>query len=54
MKEVKPTCPIGEYDRKMVIVCKKDGMPCAFQFYRSCKGWWANTENADRCLKREE
>ena len=54
MKDLKPTCSLGKYGKGMKIYCKKDGMLCGFQFYRSCKGWWANTENAAKCLKKEE
>jgi len=49
-----PTCPVGKYRSDMKIVCTKDNMLCAFQFFKQCKGWWANTESAAKCLKREE
>lgn len=52
--KVSPTCPLGKYTKDMKIVCTKDEMLCGFQYYRSCKGWWANTENAAKCLKKEE
>lgn len=51
--KVLPTCPVGKYDNRMKIICTLDDKPCAFQYYKQCKGWWANTESAGKCLKRE-
>lgn len=52
--KVSPTCPLGKYTKDMKIVCTKVDNLCAHQFFRQCKGWWANTEQADRCPLREK
>ena len=52
--QVKTDCPFGKYGAGMKILCTKDENLCAFQYFRSCKGWWANTESAAGCLKRKE
>lgn len=51
---VKPACPFGRYVEGMKIDCEKTGQRCVHVFYRRCKGWWANTEQAARCPVREE
>lgn len=45
-------CPNGRYDSEMRIICSKDNEPCAFQYYRTCKGWWVLTDGAETCLRR--
>lgn len=45
-------CPNGYYDREMRIICRKDGGPCAFQYFKSCKGWWVLTNGARTCARR--
>ena len=52
--KVKTECPFGKYGQGMKIVCTRDEKLCAFQYYRQCKGWYANTESAAGCLKRKE
>jgi hypothetical protein len=47
-------CPHAYYVERMRINCRKTGGLCAYQHYRSCKGWWANTPAAAHCLAREE
>ena len=49
------SCPNASYDAAMRIRCSKaNGAPCAFQYFRACKGWWVLRPNADRCLLRKE
>ena len=52
--KVKPICPLGEYNSKMQIVCKKIDNLCGNQYFKACKGWWANTERAEKCPLRED
>lgn len=47
------SCPRGKYNANMQIICD-DGQPCAFQYFKSCKGWWVQTKCADDCVKRKE
>jgi hypothetical protein len=47
-------CPHAYYVEKMHINCKKTGGRCAHQYYKRCKGWWANTPAAAECPAREE
>ncbi len=49
------SCPNASYDAAMRIRCSKaNGAPCAFQYFRACKGWWVLRPNADKCLLRKE
>ena len=48
------TCPKAKYGPDMMIICTHDGQPCAHQYFKSCKGWWALTPGADRCPVRGE
>ena len=47
-------CQNGKYDSQMRIICKRDGLPCAFQYFKSCKGWWTLTDGAKDCVIRKE
>lgn len=47
------TCPQAEYREEMRIYCKKAGGICGHAFFKSCKGWWALTPQADRCPLRQ-
>lgn len=47
-------CPAASYGEGMRIKCSKTGSPCAFQYFKSCKGWWALSPGAKRCLVRKE
>lgn len=51
--KVKPECPFGKYGDRMRIFCVKTGSLCGFQFYKSCKGWFANSPSWAECLRRE-
>ena len=43
-------CPHAKHEPgTMRILCEKMSGYCAHQFFKSCKGWWALTEMADRC-----
>ena len=46
-------CPKGKYNADMQIICE-DGQPCAFQYFRACKGWWALSHGAGGCERRKE
>ena len=48
------SCPHAEYREEMRIYCKVAGGPCAHQHFKSCKGWWVLTDQADACPAREE
>lgn len=52
----KLTCPYAKYGERMRIFCRRSGgyAPCAFQYFKSCKGWWVLLPNADRCLLRKK
>ena len=47
-------CPYAKYNSEMQIICSKLAGPCAHQFYRECKGWWALTQQAADCPARKE
>ena len=49
------SCPHASYGEQMKIRCSRsNGAPCAFQYFRACKGWWALRPNADSCLLRRK
>lgn len=53
--KVVPNCPHGKYVEGMKIQCTKTGNRCAHVYFKRCKGWWANTDQAERCpLRREQ
>lgn len=45
-------CPNGEYREGMKIYCTKTDNWCGNQYFKQCKGWWALTDNAQRCPVR--
>lgn len=47
-------CPLAKYGPDMAIICARDGEPCAHQYFKSCKGWWALSPDAARCPMRGE
>lgn len=51
---IKLDCPHAEHGNMMRVYCKKTGEVCAFQYFKSCKGWWANSPSAANCLIRKE
>lgn len=51
---VKLGCPLAKYDKSMKIICTKTGKLCAHQFFKRCKGWWALSEQAERCPVRKK
>lgn len=53
--KVLPSCPNGKYVEGMKIQCTKTENRCAHVYFKRCKGWWANTDQAERCpLRREQ
>lgn len=48
------SCPHAEGTVGKPIGCRKSGMPCGFQYYRKCRGWWTLSENAGGCRLRKE
>lgn len=46
-------CPNARYGPDMAIICARDGEPCAHQYFKSCKGWWALSPEAARCPIRK-
>lgn len=49
------TCPQARYDAQMRIHCKAaDDDLCAHQRFKACKGWWALTDQAEKCPMREK
>ena len=47
-------CPLAKYGPDMAIICARDGEPCAHQYFKSCKGWWALTATAAKCPIRKD
>ena len=47
--KVKPACPFGKYEDRMRIRCERLEGPCVHQYYKNCRGWWANSEQWTRC-----
>ena len=45
-------CPHARYGENMVIICTRDGQPCAHQYFKSCKGWWALSPGWTTCTAR--
>lgn len=52
--KIKLDCPNAKHDNKMKVWCKVVDNYCAYQYFKSCKGWWVNTEQAKDCLMREK
>lgn len=50
---IKHDCPYAKTGEMMRVYCK-DGQLCAFQYFKSCKGWWTNTPAAQNCKKRSK
>ncbi len=50
------SCPHASYGPGMRILCSRaDGKPCAFQYFKTCKGWWVESPAAEKCrLRRKE
>ena len=48
------TCPYARYVGEMVIFCDKAKDYCGNAYFKSCKGWWALTKNADKCPLRKD
>lgn len=47
-------CPRARYGEGMVIYCGRDNQPCAHQYFKACKGWYALSAGAASCPAREE
>ena len=47
-------CPHAEYVPGLIIYCRKEKGPCAFQRYKPCKGWCVLTPGAKTCVMRKE
>lgn len=45
-------CPFAEYREGMRIFCKKRDDWCGNVYFKRCKGWWAQTDAAQRCPLR--
>lgn len=56
MRQPGLSCPHASYGEQMKIRCSRSGgAPCAFQYFKACKGWWALRPNAEDCrLRRKE
>lgn len=50
--KVRLSCPQAVYGDGMKIICTKTGRLCAHQFFKRCKGWWALSDQAERCPVR--
>lgn len=48
------SCPLASYEPGMRIRCGKSGELCGHQRFKSCKGWWVLTAQADACPLRKE
>lgn len=51
--KVRLSCPQAVYGDGMTIICTKTGKLCAHQFFKRCKGWWALSDQAERCPVRK-
>lgn len=49
---VTPDCPYGKYVNGMKIECRKTGNRCGHVYFKRCKGWWVNSEQAAKCPLR--
>ena len=53
--KIKLDCPFAKHGDLMRVYCnKQDGKLCLFQYFRNCKGWWANSPSAKQCPIRKE
>lgn len=53
--KIKLDCPFAYHGDLMRVYCKKqNGGLCLFQFFKNCKGWWANSPTAAKCVLRSE
>lgn len=52
--KIELSCPHAKYEGSMQIHCTKADLPCGHVYFKRCKGWWALTPSADRCLLRRE
>lgn len=53
--KIKLDCPYARHEPgTMRIWCEKVKTYCAHQYFKSCKGWWALTDEAGKCPAREE
>ena len=52
--KVKLSCPYAEYRDGMQIWCTRRACWCGHVYFRTCRGWWALTPEADRCPVRQE
>ena len=53
MRELKLSCPFASYGEGMRIRCSRaDDGPCGFQYFKRCKGWWAESPGAAGCRLR--
>lgn len=46
-------CENAKYISGMMIWCKKTQDYCAFQYYKSCKGWFALSPSWSGCAMRD-
>jgi len=48
------TCPHAERRDGTQIWCRKAGDWCAHVFFKTCKGWWVQSPQADKCPIRSD
>lgn len=47
-------CEYGKYESgTMKINCQKAGGRCAHVYFKRCKGWWEQTDQAKDCPMRQ-
>lgn len=47
-------CPYGEYRSGMKIYCTKINDLCGHVYYKRCKGWWTQSDQALDCPLRKD
>ena len=52
--KIRLDCPHAVTGPKMRVYCRKTDGLCAFQYFKSCKGWWVNSPGADGCRLRRQ
>lgn len=51
--EIKLSCPFAKYGEGLKINCTKTDGRCAHVFFKTCKGWWALSPQAEICPLRK-
>ena len=47
-------CPHAYHGPGMRVLCRRNEKLCGHQQFKSCKGWWVLSPQAERCPLRKE